>query len=372
MMQAESAALPEGWTRHEMTGRTFYYHKATNTTSNELPAAATQQRSSTSIEQVVAPDGFTSGVMPSPCPLQAVASTTEPLLPTVAISVDSADVQASKRGWIAYGISLACCCFCSGFACVFSPAVWLVLAVKHFAKSPQERERFPKQRTVACTALTTCLATSCVTCLVLAGGIGFGTGFGMATLANIEADLESVAGSCASIKTFEQAACPDGFMDCQRWPAQSERNDICADVSNGTCKEAVQDRSVKEVFDHVCDDRMWHRIREMDDDRDEADEHDLGNKERNHFLGRHRTHNLHHGHHWHQLLNRGHAIQYAEKSLDGGNLDAEVSTNQASKPHHGCLKKWFHKKWLHGKKWFHAKKWFHGKQRDAKKSEFQV
>merc|ERR1712059_201309 len=116
------------------------------------------------------------------------------------------------------------------------------------------------------------------------------------------------------------AACPDGFMQCRRWPTESERDNICAEVSNinasfTSCKKVVQEQDVKEIFDLMCDDTVWKNVLEG-----------------THFM--HRAHNDHHWHHFHKKA---------------------------------CpLKKWFSKMWPHGKHHGH-----HGKHHHAKKSEFQ-
>jgi hypothetical protein len=293
MMQAESVVLPEGWTRHGLGGQVFFYHQATNTTSVELPAI----NRADSQENQHHPVGLDNFVMPAPNAMQAVAPRTEPLLPTAVASVDPADDRASKRGWFLYILSLACCCFCHGIAFVFSPVVWVVTGCKYWKKTPQERERFPKQRTVALTSLTTCLCASCCVCLVIAVGIGFGAGFILATQSKIATDLEVVAERCAHVTFYEKSACPDGFLSCERLPTQSERNSMCADVSNGTCEAAVKERDVKDVFDLLCDDRKWAHIQSH---------------------GRHHMHHGHHGRHWHYnpailYVSKNRALQYMKK-----------------------------------------------------------
>lgn len=39
MSSLEAPTLPEGWTRHELNGRVFYFNASTNTTQSELPVA---------------------------------------------------------------------------------------------------------------------------------------------------------------------------------------------------------------------------------------------------------------------------------------------------------------------------------------------
>jgi hypothetical protein len=212
--------------------------------------------------------------------VQAVDTRTEPLLPTASASEDRADEKASKRGWSLYMLSLACCCFCHGFSWIFSPVVWLVTACKYWRKTPQERERFPKQRRVALTSLTTCLCASCCVSLVIVAALGFGAGFVIATQSKIAADLEGVARQCSNVTVYEKAACPDGFLRCERWPTQSERDNMCTDVANGTCEATVKERDVKDVFDLLCDDHKWAHIQ---------------NRMMHH-------HGRHHGHHgWHRV-----------------------------------------------------------------------
>lgn len=355
--------IPEGWTRHELGAQVFYYHQATNTTSNEFPIVAQEpqhQSSGTGAQVNHHPPGFDGFVMPAPSAMQAVEPRTEPLLPPAAVFPDSADEKASKRGWLLYGLSLACCCFCTGIAHVFSPAAWLVLACKYLKKTPQERERFPKQRAVALTSLATCAFASCCVCLVLVLVIGFGAGFVLATHSQIAADLESVVGHCASVAAYEKAACPDGFTSCERWPTLSERNSMCTDVSKAMCGEVVKERDVKDVFDLLCDDRMWQHIQK--------------NADRHH--SRHHMPPVRHGHHWHSnpailYVSKGRAIQYVKKCFP---------------------KSWLHKKGHYGgkhhddkerdyydydstkeapKSWYY-KQWFHDKHHDVSSSELQV
>lgn len=362
MVQDESSVLPEGWTRHGLGTQMFYYHHATNTTSTELPVVnrAAPQESELA--------GLGSVVMPVPSPTQAFAPRAEPLLPTAAASADLADNQASRRGWCCYILSLACCCFCHGIAQVFSPVVWLVTTCKYWRKTPQERERFPKQRAVALTSLTTCLCASCCVCLAIALAIGFGAGFVLATQSKIAADLEVVAERCANVTIYEKAACPDGFLSCQRWPTQSERTNICGDVSNGTCAAAVKERDVKDVFDMVCDDRKWAHIQ----------------KEIKHH-GRHHMHLGHHGHHLHLnplilYVSKNRAIQYMKKWCpkhgkhhgkhhDDSNWEDYSYDYDYYYDHHGA-EEWGKGEEAHKKKskrWFHNN-WFHKGQT----SEFQV
>jgi len=352
MTQEEPIALPEGWTRHGLSTQVFYYHQATNTTSVELPVI---NGSGAQVNQHH-PVGIDNFATSAPNATQALTPATEPLLPTA----DPADVRASKRGWRCYILSLACCCFCNGIALVFSPVVWLITACKYLRKTPQERGRFPKQRAVAFTSLTTCFCASSCVFLVIAVGIGFGAGFVFATQSKIVADLEMVGGHCANVSVYEKAACPDGFVSCERWPTQSERDNICADISNGTCAVAVKERGVNDVFDLVCDARTWPLIQKK--------------------LEHHRPHFMHHGHHGHHrhfnpvilYVSKNRAVQYMKKwcpkhrkrhSKHHEDSDDDYNNynyyyyheeyqgveewKKVEEPHKGFSKRWFQTKWFH-------------------------
>jgi len=263
-------------------------------------------------------DGFEMHtVMPAPIAMQALAPRTGPLLLTDAAAADSVeDKTTSKCGWFPYILSLACCC------------------------------------------------------LIVAVAIGFGAGFVLPTQSKIAAGLKVVAGSCANVTVYEKVACQDGFLSCDRWPTQSERNKICADVSHGRCKAAVKERDVKDVFDLLCSDYKRAHIQE----------------EVKHHHGRHHGH---HGHHWHfnsaiLYASKVRTIKYMAKWFVKHRKHHAQHHDGRHGKHHGASYDYYYDYSYGGaeelgktmgvkarkefrKRWFY-KKWMHAWQ----KSEFQV
>eukprot|EP00931_Biecheleriopsis_adriatica_P104854 TRINITY_DN79472_c0_g1_i1.p1 TRINITY_DN79472_c0_g1~~TRINITY_DN79472_c0_g1_i1.p1 ORF type:complete len:373 (-),score=88.06 TRINITY_DN79472_c0_g1_i1:62-1057(-) len=85
------------------------------------------------------------------------------LLPQPQVSLEEADRQAAKTGWIIYLLSLPICCCCSPLCGLI---LWSGLALHYFCKPFEERRLRPRQFAPACAAVSTA-GVMCACCLLM-------------------------------------------------------------------------------------------------------------------------------------------------------------------------------------------------------------
>jgi hypothetical protein len=174
----------------------------------------------------------------------------------VTAATQAQDINASRRNWIAYFVSLVCCCLC--FPCSFclSPITWCVLSARYFCKARLERQHLPKLRVQAKVSLVTLVLAACVFVAYLAGIYGFDRGFAEATFAD----------NCPKWSKWTEWHCPPhgrtssshfrmsssdfrNVLDsCDRKPNRTELSMICSEAEEDACHAAAKKLS---LFEHI-------------------------------------------------------------------------------------------------------------------------